>query len=357
MAWYRTGTVSVTNGSATVTGSGTAFVANVKVGEEFRLLGGDGYEVAAVVSDTQLILARSFTGTSQSGQGYEIVPIKGFLKAAYDALTAAIAQFQTYANGALAGRFGDGSVGAPAISFLSSTGMGFYRVAANQLGIATNGIRRVLLTTSAMQVDLPITGVAAQTLGGIYCSAGGTANAVTLTYGISSLQAGQEVRFRASQTNTGATTINLDGKGAIACRTVTGVALPAGYIRTDVHTVARYDGTYWVVEREVERGRNANGEYTKLADGTLICTAQAFSTSASADVTWTYPHQFAYPASPGRPAVGGTVSATAGTACFLSVGGITGPGGFATSVSIRAVDVSGARQALDASLIAIGLWY
>ena len=40
MAWYRTGTVTVTNGSATVTGAGTDFVSNTQIGECF--LGPDG---------------------------------------------------------------------------------------------------------------------------------------------------------------------------------------------------------------------------------------------------------------------------------------------------------------------------
>jgi len=57
----------------------------------------------------------------------------------------------------------------------------------------------------------------------------------------------------------------------------------------------------------IERGSNANGQYTKFADGTLICVQQsvrnldtttpAASLFRSSDVTWTYPHPFfnAYP--------------------------------------------------------------
>lgn len=74
MASYDTGTVSVTGGSATVTGSGTAFVANVQPGWLF--IGPDGFpiSVAAVVSDTSITLSRNYQGSTASGQSYEIVP-------------------------------------------------------------------------------------------------------------------------------------------------------------------------------------------------------------------------------------------------------------------------------------------
>ena len=35
MAWYKTGTVSVTNGSTTVTGTGTDFITAVRAGDGF----------------------------------------------------------------------------------------------------------------------------------------------------------------------------------------------------------------------------------------------------------------------------------------------------------------------------------
>ena len=52
-----------------------------------------------------------------------------------------------------------------------------------------------------------------------WATRGGTANAITLTAGFLSLETGMQVRFRAGASNTGATTINLDGLGAVACRT------------------------------------------------------------------------------------------------------------------------------------------
>ena len=107
----------------------------------------------------------------------------------------------------------------------------------------------------------------------------------------------------------------------------------------------------------IQRGSNANGEYVRLADGTQICTCQAFQTSDIADTTWTYPASFLYPASPGRPAVSGAISSVFGQASFLSIGGIAGLGSVATQVDVRGIDVNGNRVALAASLIAIGRWF
>lgn len=101
---------------------------------------------------------------------------------------------------------------------------------------------------------------------------GGTANAITLApaFARTAYVVGDEFRFRATATNTGATTINVGGLGVKAAVTVTGEVLPSGYIRTDVDTVCVYDGTQFVVQREIETGTNANGNYIKFADGTAM---------------------------------------------------------------------------------------
>ena len=72
--WYRTGTVNVTQGSTRVTGSGTRFsTAGINQGSAFRVDGSSmAHEVAAVVSDTELTLAKPYTGQSASGQSYSI---------------------------------------------------------------------------------------------------------------------------------------------------------------------------------------------------------------------------------------------------------------------------------------------
>lgn len=125
---------------------------------------------------------------------------------------------------------------------------------------------------------------------------GGTANAITLApaFARTAYVVGDEFRFRATATNTGAATINVGGLGAKAAVTVTGAALPAGYIRTGVETVCIYDGTRFVVQREMERGSNANGTYVKFSDGTQICWGAVTmpNTAPSAQTIWSYPSSF-----------------------------------------------------------------
>lgn len=140
-----------------------------------------------------------------------------------------------------------------------------------------------------------------------YCTAGGTANALTLTvqHGLgkpSAYRAGQQFRFRATLSNTGAATINVAGLGAKTAVTVTGAALPAGYIRTDVDTTITYDAATdrFVVGRETESGANASGSFTRYANGDIRVVSNAavsqtcdqasgvFYRSPSADV-WVLP--------------------------------------------------------------------
>lgn len=72
---YTTGTITVTNGDATVTGSGTTFSAAM-VGRYFRSNGSnsDGlwYKIATFTSTTELELENVYEGTTQSGGTYQI---------------------------------------------------------------------------------------------------------------------------------------------------------------------------------------------------------------------------------------------------------------------------------------------
>ncbi|MCQ0987557.1 tail fiber domain-containing protein [Jiella marina] len=71
-SYYATGTVSVGSGSTTVTGSGTAWVANgVQAGDYFAANGLTA-RIAAVNSNTSITLARGWPGTALSAGDYEI---------------------------------------------------------------------------------------------------------------------------------------------------------------------------------------------------------------------------------------------------------------------------------------------
>lgn len=90
MTWYKTGTVQVTSGSNAVVGTGTAFIANARVGDAFSGPDGNWYEVINIVSDTSLGIYPNYRGASvASGGVYVIAPMEGYVKDSADALRAA----------------------------------------------------------------------------------------------------------------------------------------------------------------------------------------------------------------------------------------------------------------------------
>ncbi|HDS0931169.1 TPA: phage tail protein [Pseudomonas putida] len=84
MPWYRTGTVAITAGQTTVTGTGTNFSANARVGD--ALLGPDGnwYEVTNIASGTVLSILPAYQGATVSGGSYAITPVQGYTKTLAD---------------------------------------------------------------------------------------------------------------------------------------------------------------------------------------------------------------------------------------------------------------------------------
>ena len=67
---YETGTVSTTQGSRTVTGSGTSWTDDMKVG--IMVIGGRPYPIDRVASTTSIILKAPFHKTAVSGESYKI---------------------------------------------------------------------------------------------------------------------------------------------------------------------------------------------------------------------------------------------------------------------------------------------
>lgn len=80
MPWYKTGTVSVTQNSNAVIGSGTAFIANSRVGDGFRGPDGRWYEVTNIASNTALSISPNYEGPTGAGGFYSIMPVQGYQK-------------------------------------------------------------------------------------------------------------------------------------------------------------------------------------------------------------------------------------------------------------------------------------
>lgn len=161
MTIYTTGTVAVTNGGTTLTGSGTAWVANVKPGDLLRLPDGRTYFVAAVASDTSLTFAPAYEGTTvASGGAYVASPVSGRLVPLYDEVAAWNALTGAYVTGPLAGRFGSGSAAAPGVAFADQTNLGLFRAGASILALTVNGTERMRWTATGAQLTGLLTGTA-----------------------------------------------------------------------------------------------------------------------------------------------------------------------------------------------------
>lgn len=126
------------------------------------------------------------------------------------------------------------------------------------------------------------------------------------------------------------------------------------FFRMARDTPTQYDG---ILPREqelfhsandggIERGSNANGEYVKFPDGTLYCGLY-LTTSASAGVTWTYPHAFT-----GFVRLGGTVN----TSSTANVEAVQIPTISNTQAEINAISSAGSRVSRNVWLTAIGRW-
>ena len=79
MSWYKAGTVTLNNGQQTVTGVGTAFIANVNPGAIFVGPDGKMYEISNVSSDTALSLATGYAGPNAAGAAYSIAPTQSYI--------------------------------------------------------------------------------------------------------------------------------------------------------------------------------------------------------------------------------------------------------------------------------------
>lgn len=86
MSWEKTGTVTLTKTSGTVTGVGTLFADRCRVGDAFNGPDGFFYEVTNIVSNTVLAISPQYKGNTVSGAGYQVVPVRGYSKKAADQL-------------------------------------------------------------------------------------------------------------------------------------------------------------------------------------------------------------------------------------------------------------------------------
>ncbi len=92
--WYSDGTIDVAEGGDVATGTGTAFLANVRVGDGIAIAGSATlHEVTNIASNQQLTFQPPFAGQAGSALAYRIAPVQGYVKRAADRLAQIVAEY------------------------------------------------------------------------------------------------------------------------------------------------------------------------------------------------------------------------------------------------------------------------
>lgn len=152
MAWYRVGTVNVTNNSNTVAGIGTAWVQAAAVGETF--LGPDGglYEITAINSNTSLSINPAYKGPTSTAQNYALMPTQGYLRDLAAQAAALVASYAAVRDGAGAGKFAAGTVAAPSLRGAADEDTGVNFEGGNVLGLVAGGAKKATVNSTGVEV-------------------------------------------------------------------------------------------------------------------------------------------------------------------------------------------------------------
>ena len=146
--WYSTGSVAVTNGSATITGTGTAWLDAVQQGWAFYGPDGRPYQVLTVNSNTSITLARNYAGTTTTGAQYDIVPTQALVRTLAQRVGDLIATYSGFVTTRLAGLFSAGSASTPGVAREGDANTGMFWPADDVVALATTGVERVRIDAS-----------------------------------------------------------------------------------------------------------------------------------------------------------------------------------------------------------------
>jgi hypothetical protein len=166
MSWYRTGTIALTNGSATVTGTGTQWVANADIGEALIAPDGRAYEITNIASDTSLTISPAYLGSTASSQAYAVAPIRGRIADLIAETASLLSSFATVRDGIGSGLFPNGTVSAPALRASADQDTGLFFPSANTLGFVTGGVSRFTVSSNGIANALGAVGTPSYTFTG-----------------------------------------------------------------------------------------------------------------------------------------------------------------------------------------------
>lgn len=249
MPWYRTGTVAITAGQTTVTGTGTNFSLNARVGDALQGPDGRWYEVANIASATVMSILPAYQGTTVAAGSYGLAPMQGYVKELADSARQVINQWGT----ALAG-LGTASTGTLTTSTSDSTVGRVMRV--GDFGIGWYGV--TVLSTSIRTLLTSGTYYCINS-GGVNLPPGVNSNGYLKVHGQSALYCRQVFTHVTNGRSWSILLINGtwgEWQPDYSASNIVGAVSQSGGLPTGAI---------------IERGSNASGEYTKFADGTLIC--------------------------------------------------------------------------------------
>ena len=286
-------------------------------------------------------------------------------------------------GGALGGplRIAAGTTALPGLAFGGDPDTGLTNPAANQIGAVTNGVQRLLLTTAAFQVDLPITGTAVtqsatDTTAGRVMRVGdfgvGTIGNAAL---LANLDATDTAAGDYQTTNVGSTgtfpaganvfgTLRVSRPTANSFQQEYAEVLSPRRWRRSYRSASTPQWSPWrlmydqssilgTVSQDsgvptgalMQPGSGGQGRFRRTADGEMTCRHK-ITTSTSAGVVWTYPSAFVE-----EPVVTGTAIATEAVIVMLDAA----PG--TTTVTVSAWSrATGLRVAVPVCITAEGRW-
>ena len=111
-------------------------------------------------------------------------------------------------------------------------------------------------------------------------TAGGTANALTLALSpaITTYTAGMTIRFAPSNSNSGATTLNVNGVGAVAVLTPASAACTGGEIKNNQPCTVTYNGAAWILQTVLPMP-------TATTSGGIVGSIQALNSGTGSSLT------------------------------------------------------------------------
>lgn len=160
MTWYKTGTVSVTNGSPTVTLSGGDAQLNIFPDDGFVGPDGRTYAILQVDNATTFILSQNYVGPTISGQNYVIIPTADHvqLRDMLIGVNTLVDTYEIISQEAGAGRFPNGTALEPGVRGITNPDTGLRWNVDGSLSIIVNGVEAITFSGAAASPVITVNG-------------------------------------------------------------------------------------------------------------------------------------------------------------------------------------------------------